>query len=749
MKSNQSKMPVWVSLAAGLALMAAWPVYAANVLNRVSVAEGPNQSQVIKIIMKDPVETMPVSFTTSNPHRLVVDFADTTNSIGRVVESLNSATIKNYQVVQAGDRTRVVFNLNVPASHELRKDRNMILVVLQGAIQKADAGMPASAPAKFAAASTQREYGIRDVDFRRGKNGEGHITISLTDPGVGIDIQQKGRDLQVDFLNTNLPAALQRRLDVADFATPAQLIETFEQGKNTRMIVKGTTKGKWDYSAHQTGNQFVMELRSLDDPSLAKSDKPIYSGEKLTLNFQNVEVRAVLQVIADFTGLNIIASDTVTGNVTLRLKDVPWDQALDIIMRAKGLDQRKSGSVIWIAPRDELISKEKSELEAKKSTNQLSEETDTLVTHTYKLNYMRADEAYNVLYGGRRSGLNFGDEATCSPSSTSISIQGGSGGSGNPSGDGADKDRQPKADSTVNININRALSRRGGAAFDLGTNSLVVTDIFDAHQRIAKMLMDLDVPSKQVMIEARIVVADDTFSRDLGAKLGFQGSGKSGNTGFGLGTYDSSAIAATTGVTATAPTTNVNLAATGAPSLGFTIFNASTAAILSLELQALEVDNRGKIVSNPRVVTTNLRPAVILQGEQIPVVTPGSANAPATTTFKDALLCLLVAPQILNNDSIILNVEVTKDARGAQVGDNVAINAKRIKTQVRVNNGETAVLGGIFEQTLRNDTDKVPFLGDLPFLGHLFKSNSKSDVKSEMLIFLTPRILQDDLLSGR
>jgi len=736
MKSNRSKLTVWVSVVAGLALGAAWPGYAANVLDRVSVAEGPNESQIIKIIMKEPVETMPVSFTTSNPNRLVVDFADTTNSIGRVVESLNSVTIKNYQVVQAGDRTRVVFNLNGPASHELRKDRNTILVVLQGATMKADASMPASAPAKFAAASNQREYGIRDVDFRRGNNNEGRITISLTDPGVGIDIQQKGRAIQVDFLNTSLPAALQRRLDVADFATPAQLIETFEQGKNVRMLV--TPKGKWDYSAHQTGNQFVMDIRSLDDPNLAKSDKPIYSGEKLTLNFQNVEVRAVLQVIADFTGLNIIASDTVSGNVTLRLKDVPWDQALDIIMRAKGLDKRASGSVIWVAPRDELTAKEKQELEAKKSMAEL----EALTTRSYRLNYLRADEALAVISGESRSISGSKEAATCSPSSTGIqadAIAGGSSGASNSSsGKSGDK------------NVNRVLSDRGGGAHDLTTNTLVVTDTLERHEAIEEVLKGVDVPSKQVMIEARIVVADDTFSRDLGAKLGFQANGGSGSNRFGLGsTTTSSALAANTVTTSAAPDLNVNLGAAGAPSLGFTIFNASTEAILSLELQALEVDNRGKIVSNPRVVTTNLRPAVILQGEQIPVVTPGSANSAATTTFKDALLCLLVNPQVLNNDSIILNVEVTKDARGAQVGDNVAINAKRIKTQVRVNNGETAVLGGIFEQTLRNDTDKVPFLGDLPILGHLFKRNSKSDTKSEMLIFLTPRILQDDLLSSR
>jgi type IV pilus assembly protein PilQ len=729
-----------------LVSLTVWPAFAANVLNSVSVAEGPNDSQVIKVIMKDPVETMPVSFTTSNPHRLVLDFANTSNSAGRVQEALNSGTIKNYQIVQAGDRTRVVFNLNVPASHELRKDKNLVLIVLHGATQPASTASPVSAPARFAETGKQRQYGIRDVDFRRGKNGEGRIAISLSDPGVGIDIQQKGRSIQVDFLNTSLPTALQRRLDVADFATPTQLIETFEQGKNTRMVV--TPKGKWDYSAYQTGSQFTMEVRSLDDPNLAKSEKPQYSGEKLTLNFQNVEVRAVLQVIADFTGLNIIASDTVTGNVTLRLKDVPWDQALDIILRAKGLDKRTSGSVIWVAPRDELAAKEKMEMEAKKAVAEL----EPLVTRSYPLNYIRADEALAVISGDSRSMAGSQEAASCSPSATGIKADATSGGAtGNTS-----RTTTGPGGGTTTTHVNRVLSDRGGASHDLTTNTLVVTDTLDRQVAVESVLKSVDLPTKQVMIEARIVVASDTFSRDLGARLGFQGSGQSGNTGFGLGgNYSNSAVAATTGIPKAAPALgdlNVNLSNPSAsPSLGFTIFSSSAAAMLTLELQALEVDNRGKVVSNPRVVTTNLRPAVILQGEQIPyqTQTAGSTTAP-TTSFKDALLCLLVSPQILNNDSVILNVEVTKDVKGdVQPDGQFPINVKRVKTQVRVNNGETAVLGGIFEQTLNNGTKKVPFLGDLPVLGNLFKQNSKSDTKTEMLIFLTPRILQDDMLTGR
>lgn len=743
-RPNMFNLPRWQALLVFVAwLSTASAMAAQNTLNTVSVAEGQNQSQVIKFVLKDALDTMPVSFTTSNPHRLVLDFANTSNSLGRVQETLNSGAIKNYQIVQAGDRTRVVFNLTGPASHELRKDKNVVLAVLQIADKQAAAGA-VIAPARFAEAGAQRDHGIRDVDFRRGKNGEGRIAITLSDPGVGIDIQQKGRAIQVEFLNTSLPGPLQRRMDVSDFATPTQMVEIFEQGKNTRMLV--TPKGKWDYSAYQTGSQFIMEVRSLDDPQFAKPDKPIYTGEKLTLNFQNVEVRSVLQVIADFTGLNIIASDTVTGNLTLRLKDVPWDQALDIILRAKGLDKRATGNVIWVAPRDELAAKEKLELEAKKTIADL----EPLITRSYALNYIRADEAMAVVSGESRSSLRAEEEiATCTPSAAGIKSETAAAGSG------ANTTTSGSGSSRTTTNVNRVLSDRGGASHDLTTNTLVVTDTLSRHEAVENVLKSVDLPTRQVMIEARIVLADDKFSRDLGAKLGFQGSGKSGNTTFGAGTYDSSAVGATTGVAATVPPTNINLPANkiGTPGqLGFTIFNANAAAILSLELQALEADNRGKIVSNPRVVTTNLRPAVILSGDQVPVVTPASANTPATTTFKDALLCLLVSPQVLNNSDVILNVEVTKDAIGTAFGDNVAIKARRIKTQVRVGNGETAVLGGIYEQTLRNDTNKVPFLGDLPVLGNLFKSNYQNDEKSEMLIFLTPRILEETTLgmgSGR
>ena len=703
-----------------------------NTLSAVSLARGNNDSQVVKLVFKNPVGELPIAFTTSNPHRLVLDFPATGSPLPRGTETSEGGSIKNWQVAQAGQRTRVVINLNGPVSYELRKDRNLVLAVLRAIPISPDT----PAPARFAEAGPASAHGVRDLEFRRGKDGESRITVTLSDPGVGVDIKKQGGAIQVEFLNTSLPTPLQRRLDVTDFATPAQLVETFEQGKNTRMLV--TPKGKWDYSAYQAGNLFTLEVRSLEGPQPDSRDKPQYSGEKLSLNFQNVEVRSVLQVIADFTGLNIITSDTVSGNVTLRLKDVPWDQALDIILRAKGLDQRATGNVIWIAPRDELTAKEKLERESRQQIAELEDVT----TEFIRLNYLRASDAQAIIRGQSLNATGSSEKATCATKA------GGVGGS------------TTQAAAATGAGAGQSiLSKRGNTSYDSKTNTLFVQDTPSKIKEIKEMIASVDVPSKQVMIEARIVVADDAFGRTLGARLGFQGRGSSqgGATGtrFGLSSTLSGSSTAAAGATLTTAPTNVDLAAatsvgslafnSAASSLGFTVINAASTAILGLELQALEADKRGKIVSNPRVITQNQKPAVILQGQQIPYTTVSSGSAAATTSFVDALLCLLVDPQVLNNDTIILDVEVQKDAVGtaSSTGSAPPINVKRVKTQVRVKNGETAVLGGIFEQELRNDTEKVPFLGDIPILGHLFKTNIKGDIKTELLIFLTPRILDD------
>ncbi len=699
-----------------------------NALNAVTLAQGNNDSQVVKLVFKNSVEELPIAFTTSNPHRLVLDFPATTSALPRTSENPESGSIKNWQVVQAGERTRVVINLTGPTAYELRKDRNLVLAVLRGT------GTPPGTPtpARFAETGPATAHAIRDIDFRRGKDGESRILVTLSDPGVGVDIKKQGSAIQVEFLNTSLPTPLQRRLDVADFATPAQTVETFEQGKNTRLLVM--PKGKWDYSAYQAGNLFTLEVRSLEGTQADGQGKPQYIGEKLSLNFQNVEVRSVLQVIADFTGLNIITSDTVSGNVTLRLKDVPWDQAMDIILRAKGLDKRATGNVIWIAPRDELAAKEKLELEARQQIADLED----ITTEFIRLNYLRASEAQAIINGQSLSAAQSGERVSCSAQAAGV-------------GGGATQAAAASGTGTGQ----RILSKRGNTSYDSKTNTLFVQDTPSKIREVKEILASVDVPSKQVLIEARIVVADDTFSRTLGARLGIQtqtGSGVAANTRTGLSSSvgNATALATGTAISGISPA-NINLPATSlgpiTPSIGFTLINAASHLLINLELQALEADQRGKIVSNPRVITQNQKPAVILQGQQIPYITPATANSPASVSFKDAFLCLLVDPQVLNNDTIILNVEVQKDAAGTAIntggGSAVPVETKRVKTQVRVKNGETAVLGGIFEQTMRNDTNKVPFLGDLPILGLLFRDNFKQDEKTELLIFLTPRILDD------
>lgn len=711
--------------AVSLAALQGWA--AQNGLLSVSVSKGKDDSQIVKIQFKNELASDPVAFTTSNPNRLVLDFAETSNALSRAPEALNAGVIKSYQTIQSGERTRLVINLSSPANYDIRRDHNTIYTVLKSAN-----ALTEELPQTLPRVADIDDYGVRDIAFSRGENGEGRVTVTMSKSGAAIDIQHRGKSIQLDILNAKLPSPLQRRLDVADFATPVQMIETVGENGSARMTV--TPKGKWDYYAYQTGDQVILEVRSLDDPQYSKVDKPVYGGERLSLNFQNVDVRAVLQVIADFTGLNIIASDTVTGNITIRLKDVPWDQALDIIMRSRGLDKRMSGNVIWIAPRDELAAKEKAELEAKRSIQEL----EPLVTRSYKLNYVRADDAVSVLSGGSRRGSTSSDGATCSPSSTGIQAADTSGSSAGTSN---------LASGQSGTNVNRVLSLRGGATHDLTTNTLVVTDTVDKHGAVENVLKQIDIPMRQVMIEARIVVAEDTFDRNLGVRLGVTSKGRIEGTRIGVGatgTASQTAATNTTGITSTGY--NVNLPSAGvagAGTLGLTILNAAANTMLSLELQALEADNRGKIVSSPRVVTTNLKPAVILQGTQIPYRTTSTNGT--QTQFKDALLCLLVAPQVLNNDAVILNVEVQKDAQGADTDAGPAINVQRVKTQVRVNNGETAILGGVFEQTLRDDTSKIPLLGDIPVLGHLFKTNTKTDDKTELLIFLTPRLVDENL----
>lgn len=709
-------------LVAGAAAQAANPP-TSNAVVGVEPAILSGNRVVVRVHLKEPLKATPAGFTTGTPPRIALDLPDTGNAIGRNTVDAYLGPLVSVNVVQAGTRTRLVFNLNKSVEYEASLDGKSLIVSFNetGTVSASSNASPRFAEAAQAAVP----HAIRNIEFRRGPNGEARIVTTLADVQTGINIRRQAKGVVVDFIDTALPQALKRRLDVTDFATPVSQVESYTLGENTRMAIDAA--GAWEYSAYQADSQFIVEVRPAAQEERKTADgKPIYKGEKLSLNFQNVEVRSVLQVIADFTGLNIVASDTVGGNLTLRLKDVPWDQALDLILTTKGLDKRTNGNVVWIAPKDELLNKEKAELEARASVNEL----EPLVTEYIPLNYLRADEAQAMLYGANLAGGPTGGTASCSLASEGLAAA-------TATAAGAKQED------------NKILSKRGRASYDLKTNMLIINDTAKKIQEVRDLLAKIDVAARQVMIEARVVIADDTFARQLGVRLGagVRGTSKIGGsqTGIGFGGSLNDSLTLAGGGTVSEATPNVDLGigntiggATPA-SFGLTLLNIATGNLISLELQALEADKRGKVISNPRVVTTNQKPAVILQGVQIPYATTSQNGT--NTEFKDAFLCLLVDPQILNNDSVILNVEVQKDAPG----DQGAIDRRRVKTQVRVNNGETVVLGGIYETVNRNDINKVPLLGDLPFLGNLFKNSDRRDIKTEIMIFLTPRILDERL----
>jgi type IV pilus assembly protein PilQ len=701
----------------------------------------------VKISLKQALTTPPAGFTTNNPPRIALDFPATENLLGKNIVEVGQGGLRSVNIVQAGNRTRLVMNLVKPVSYETRMEGKDLYVTLQG---PAPTASNANVTARFAeGGASKQKHSLHEIDFRRGSNGEGRVVVGLSDATTGIDIRKQGKSLVVDFVDATLPSNLERRLDVLDFGTPVQAVASFVQGKNVRMVIE--PQGLWEYSAYQADKQFYIDIKQvIEDPNkMVQGGKLGYAGEKLSLNFQNVEVRTVLQVIADFTNLNIITSDTVSGTLTLRLKDVPWDQALDIILNAKGLDKRKNGNVVWIAPRDELATKEKMDLEAK---NQISE-LELLQTEYYPLSYLRADQAGRMLNGQAGGPSDKGDDATCTPGASGVkasvapAVAGGAG-------------TGPKI-----------LSKRGSVSFDLKTNMLIVNDVPAKHEEIRRLLTVIDVPSRQVMIEARVVLATSEFGKQLGVRLGGQNAGVVGNNRVGVSQNLENSIVSAVGVppdgvsgpitltssgnTVTRTYTqsprlsgtgnsNVNLGIPGATgSLAMTLMNLGSGNLVSLELSAMEADLRGNIISNPRVMASNQRPAAIVQGVQLPYLSV--SNTGTMTLFRDALLCLLVNPQVLNNDSILMDVEVTKDSRGADTPSGPSININRVKTQVLVNNGDTAVLGGIFEQTTHNDVEKVPLFGDIPLLGNLFRKTNRSDDKRELMIFITPRIVKDSL----
>jgi len=686
--------------------------------NSVKSVTGSAQGDVetVRIEFSQDLAALPSAFATQSPARIALDFPGLTGGAGRSTIEINQTNVQSANIVQSDERTRVILSLKRPASYTMQLAERALIITFDTSpatpvVDKVQNRMAEPAKAKDM---------LGAVEFRRGSDGAGRLRVALPSSRVVADIRQSGSNLVVDFSNVSLPEQLRKKLDVVDFGTPVQFVTTSDVGDRVRMLI--TPKGEWEHSAYQTENELVIDVKPLkvDPKKLTQGNG--YNGQKLSLNFQSIDVRQVLQVIADFTGFNVVTSDSVTGTVTLRLQDVPWDQALDIILQSKNLGVRKSGTVLWIAPREEIATKDKLEFESKAS----SENMESLRTQSFQLNYAKAiDIAPQLTAGGGSSGA----------TGSAASGPGQSGGSA------------------------RILSARGSVIAETRTNQLFVTDIPSKLDQVAQLIAKVDIPVRQVVIEARIVEADDTFGKSLGVKLGGNdlrasqgGTGGyqvSGENRVAFGTNYSNAVGASGFAGGTNDTTSnfVNLPAVGqngynAASFAVTLFSAASNRMMGLEISALEYDGKGKVVSSPRVITADQAKAEIEQGVEIPYQSATSSGATAVS-FRKATLRLNVTPQITPEGNVNLDLEVNKDSMGDKTAYGVSINTKRIKTQVLVENGGTVVIGGIFTQEDLLGETKVPFLGDLPGVGVLFKTKTISTAKKEMLIFITPKLVSE------
>lgn len=653
---------------------------------------------IIKMRMKEALANPPAGFALTNPPRVALDFPNTMNALGKTTQEYKEGQLRSMRVGETAGRTRVVLNLDRAARFDTALDGKNLIVTLAPSSSTDE-------PTTFSVAKpAQQPHAVKGIDFKRGRNGEGQIIIELSDAGSGIDLKQTGKTIVVDLLQTQLPPSLERKFDVNDFGTPVDSMEVTSHGPNARVTIQA--RGRWEQAAYQTDNRFVVEVKPFVERH-ANKQKSGYTGDKLSLNFQNVEVRAVLQVIADFTGLNIVTSDTVGGNLTLRLKDVPWDQALDIILQAKGLDMRKTGSVVWIAPRDELATKEKLALEAQQQIQEL----EPLRTESFQLNYQKAEAFQKILLDGDK----------------------------------------------------KILSKRGSAVIDPRTNTLFISDVPSKLDEIRSLLKQIDIPSRQVLIESRIVEASDTFSKNLGARLGFADmsglrGGIPGLGGGGVRTYLGGNVRSNGVITGQAEdysesffpdSFSVNLPADsiGGRSPGqfaVTLLNPSMTRFVNLEISALQADGKGKIISSPRVITADNVEAIIEQGTEIPYQQATSSGA-TSISFRKATLSLKVKPQITPDDNVIMKLEVHKDSVGTNTVAGPSIDTKQVNTEVLVENGGTVSLGGIFTQDEARQVTKVPLLGDVPVFGALFKNEVNRNDRRELLIFVTPKILRDNV----
>ncbi len=702
MSISRMTSPRYLLLTGLLLLLGTLPMQARAelTLDNIEFSTLPGEKVQLKLTLSGPAPE-PSSFTIDDPASISVDLPNTKLNLEQRSMLIDTGMARSVRAVEAGQRTRVVLNLARIVPYQLRSDGNAIYLSLQN-------GGTAQAPRTIvgsAEASTQSTLGkVDSIDFRRGEDGEGRVIVTFSDPNSMIDTVEKGDRIVVDFIGLDLPEELRRRLDVVDFATPVSTIDSMPTDSGTRMVIRAS--GDYEHLAYQAGNNFTLEVKPVTPEAKAELDKQRrgFTGKKLSLNFQNIEVRAVLQLIADFTQLNIVASDSVQGNITLRLKNVPWDQALDIILKSKGLGMRMTGDVVLIAPNEEIAAREKMELEALKQKEELA----PLRTEFFQVNYAKAAEIAELLKGEQNS----------------------------------------------------LLSERGNVTLDERTNTLMILDTDDKLADIRRLIKRLDVPVRQVLIESRIVIANDDFTNSLGVRAGVTNVRDNGGNGI-IGVSGSTAatdtmvssaldnaantgsyypVAIPAGDGGVADRLNVDLPVVS-PAGQIALAVLGSDYLVDLELSALQQEGRGEVISNPRVITANQHKALIEQGVEIPYWTE-SPTGGTTISFKKAVLSLNVTPQITPDDRVVMDLQVNKDSVGEILNGIPSINTREVNTQVLVDNGDTVVLGGIYEQARSENNTKVPLLGDIPFLGALFRSTTKVDDKAELLIFVTPRILK-------
>lgn len=687
----------------GMMLAAVAPLKAqdaapANAIEAINVAHQ-GSLVTVRVSLKTALAIAPTGFSMANPARVALDFPGTGNNLGRSNQSVDSGGLRSYNVVQVGERTRLVLNLNQAMTFEVRRDGKEVYVTLRPV--DAEKAVTTAAPKIVetkAALAAANANSIRDIAFRRGADGEGRITVDLTDANAAIDIRQQGPNLVVDFLKVSLPTALARRMDVTDFATPVTRIDSVAQGDNTRMTI--VPHGLWEHTAYQTDNLFVVEVKPIiENPGkLVQGSRLGYQGPKVSISYYNGDVRQLLRVMAEELGLNAVINETVSGTTTLVLKDVPADQVLDIILQQKGLDMRKNGNVILIAPREELATKEKLELESRQQIGDL----EPVRTESFQLNYQKADAVQKLLTDANQ----------------------------------------------------RILSKRGSAVVDSRTNILFVQDAPSRLEEVRKLIAKVDVAVRQVLIEARIVEAQDSFSRNLGTRLGvvdlgsanrnFQVGGNLTSVGYASGQTSTQASLIPDSLSVNLPAAAI--AGTQAGAFSFTLFNSGKTQFLNMEITALEADGKGKVVSSPRVVTADQVEALIEQGVEIPYQQATSSGA-TSISFRKANLALKVKPQVTPDGRVIMSLDVNKDTPNTTLstGAGVAIDTKHVKTEVLVENGGTVVIGGIYTQESRDTASRIPLLGDLPYLGFMFRQTGKVENKTELLVFITPKIVNETL----